>query len=118
AHHAESAAERLDPVSEPAQARTGVQARSSSTIVANRDGEDVVASGDLDSGARCLRVLADISESLRAKEVNRDLDRGREATLRYRELDGNRSPTREIGECRREADLGQHAGMDPACELA
>src|SRR5215208_7020831 len=87
AFHAQTPAEGLDPVRQPAQPRPAARVRPTDPVVADHDPQLRVRRGHIDVDTRRVRVLGDVRERLRADVVRDELLGRREATIGHGERD-------------------------------
>ena len=115
-----AAAQGLDAVREPTQTRAAHRVRAAAAIV--RDAHDEPRAGlhDVDRHARCVGVLGDVRQRLRAQEEHRRLLGRGEAPRRHVQGNGDHRLAGELTECHGETVLGQRLRMDAlreACEV-
>jgi hypothetical protein len=114
----ETAAERFDAVGEPAQA-SARPIRAADAVVRDGDRQPAVVGRRVDDDALRTRMLVDIGQRLGDDVVGAGLDLlGNRLVEREVKLDGQRRPQGKGFEGGDEPALGEHRGVQAACELA
>ncbi len=114
----EPAAERLDAVREPAQAGAGREVGAALAVVAHLDADRVCCRADRHRDGGGVRVLGRVREALGDEVVDRGFERlGEPVVGDSLDLDRERCAGGDCFEGGSEAAVGEHSGVEAACEL-